>query len=136
FLLLRLDRYKSKGLPDWFVWVLWLIWALCWLAFGSSNRAGMLAAVFGILVTIALRIRSGWGRPVILGFTVIWLLLFTGGYSELKIPTGKGREISAEQIVDNFVSIFWQGDNSAGALEHTKQWRLNWWNDIIDYTLN
>lgn len=136
FLLLRLDRYKSKGLPDWFVWVLWVIWAVCWLGFGSSNRAGMLAAVFGILVTIALRIRSGWGRPVILGFTVIWLLLFTGGYSELKIPTGKGREISAEQIVDNFVSIFWQGDNSAGALEYTKQWRLNWWNDIIDYTFN
>lgn len=44
------------------------------------------------------------------------------------------RQVSVRQIVTNVLSIF--SDNSSSRNETTKEWRLNWWSDIIDYTVH
>lgn len=138
FLLLRLDR-KTHPWSSGLVWTLWALWALGWVLFGSSNRAGMLSALMGMSVTAMLWPRSGWYRPATLAVVVVWVLLVTNLYSTLAIPTGKGREISAEQMVNNFMSIIASASEEGSGsekMDNTRQWRVNWWNDIIDYTFN
>ncbi len=133
FLLLGLDR-RERPWPRTLVWVLWMVWIVGWMMFGSSNRGGMLAAVCAVAGTLLVwPVRAAWYRPFMVLLIALWLLLVTNAYSELSFQAGKGREISAQQIVDNFVSIFASGDNDGG-LEGTKEWRLNWWGDIINYT--
>ena len=45
-----------------------------------------------------------------------------------------GRYVSADQIVQNIESIFTNSDNEN--LAGSKEWRLLWWNTIIDYTID
>lgn len=47
---------------------------------------------------------------------------------------GSNRQIAVRQLVTNVVSIF--GHSNAGGNEGTKDWRLMWWSDIIDYTVH
>ena len=47
-----------------------------------------------------------------------------------------GRDISAKQLVENFISVFGSTTGSANDLEETKGWRLEWWKVIFDYTFN
>jgi hypothetical protein len=44
------------------------------------------------------------------------------------------RQVSVRQMITNVVSIF--SDKSSSRNESTKEWRLNWWSDIIDYTFH
>src|SRR5207244_3042369 len=41
--------------------------------------------------------------------------------------------ISFEQVIQNVVSPF--TSSKAGDLDATKEWRLEWWSDIADYTI-
>jgi hypothetical protein len=50
----------------------------------------------------------------------------------LTIP-GKNRDLSFEQVIKNMTSILVDSKDD-GDLSGTKEWRLNWWGDIIDYT--
>ena len=55
--------------------------------------------------------------------------------ADLSIPTAREtRSISAEQLVENVASVFGARDNQD--LSGTKEWRLHWWDTIIDYTIN
>lgn len=42
------------------------------------------------------------------------------------------RPVSVRQYVANVTSTFTGGDNE----DETREWRLNWWSDIIDYTIH
>lgn len=133
YMLLRLDR-EHRPYNSHMVWVMWMFWTTGWLLFGASNRAGMLSAVAGVGLALLLWPRSGWYRPLMMGILGMALLVATGAYS-FEFEAGKGRSISIEQIVDNFVSIFADNGNEGG-LQGTKEWRLNWWTDIWNYTFN
>lgn len=43
------------------------------------------------------------------------------------------RQVSVRQLVTNALSIF--SDSESSRNESTKEWRLNWWSDIVDYTV-
>lgn len=54
---------------------------------------------------------------------------------DFRFPSqSKGRVLSAEQLLINVVSIAGEADD--GDLEGTKQWRLNWWRKIWNYTVD
>jgi hypothetical protein len=42
------------------------------------------------------------------------------------------RPVSVGQHVENVTSVFTGGDNE----DETREWRRNWWSDIIDYTVH
>lgn len=44
-----------------------------------------------------------------------------------------GRPATLQQFIDNVLSLF--GSSQDGSLEGTKQFRLAWWKEIIDYTV-
>jgi O-antigen ligase len=44
--------------------------------------------------------------------------------------------LSAKQLVNNLFSTFNSTEVDSGDLEDTRRWRLEWWNEIIDYTFD
>lgn len=134
YLLLQLYRGNN---PRWLTWATWALWSANVVLIGAMGRGVMVAAAGSAAIVVLLHpLRSHWYRPLLLGTLVICVLILTGLYSTLKIDIGANRVVSTEQLVDNVVSIFGEGDNDAGGLEGTKQWRLLWWNTIVEYTVH
>lgn len=112
-------------------WHEWLWWGLILLGIlaTSESRAATLAIVASGAFIVLLRPRSGWGRPVYLVAVLLTLLIATN----FKVNLGGQRDISAESLLLNVQSIV--GDSGSDVREGTRTWRLNWWNDIVDYTV-
>ena len=98
---------------------------------GMHSRGGLLAflIVFALCLAHRRTDRSLWSA-IAAAFIVIMLLAFTG----LRVPIpGKQRELSSEQMLANISSMV--SDSEQNDLEGKKQWRLNWWSDIVNYTV-
>jgi hypothetical protein len=115
----------------WGIWTLWLVAFVCVM---TLNRGGGVAAVGAILVIAALRPRDTLRKvPVIvaLGVTAVLVLMS----ANVKIELGR-RDISALQIEANVASIVGlKPPEGMQNLDKTKDWRLEWWEKIVDYTI-
>jgi O-antigen ligase len=108
--------------------------AVCAGVIGSYERAGMLAFLAAFLLCVILRPHHGHLHKL-MAVVVIGLLVLAISNVRLQAPspgTTKVREISFQQIVDNLVSV--TGSSQLGDLDDTKEWRLQWWGDIFNYT--
>jgi hypothetical protein len=113
------------------IWLILLTTAMVVAA--TLNRGGMLVII--LTLTFA-AIVTGRLREFSIALGIGAALIGTLYFFDLSIPTiRQERDISAEQLVNNVGSI-------VGATAHdrelsgTKEWRLHWWNEIIEYTLN
>lgn len=134
FLLMRLDRVYGKPYPKWLLWLLWIFWGMALIFYGSIGRGGLMSALLGLAMAFLLRPKlAGWVRPAAL-LTLLLVVLFlvdvTGLYEP---PAHVRRQLSVEQIITNFTSVF--GGPSRGDQELTVAWRLSWWKRIVNYTL-
>jgi hypothetical protein len=134
FMLLRLDSRGGHRWTDAKLWFLWSLWVVNWLAWGASNRAGMFSAIIGIGVVILLRRRIQWHRPLAIVFSLFLLLFITDFSSPAFGDQYNQVPISSEQIISNVTSTF--GKDTASSLDSTREFRLNWWTDIVGYTFN
>ena len=112
------------------IWVLPL--TACVVLVGTYERSGLVSflAVFAFCMYLRPRNHMLW-RMVALGLCGVVLLAATG--IRVKMPN-REREISFEQLVANLTSTV--SSSSAGDLDATKEWRLEWWSDIYDYTID
>jgi O-Antigen ligase len=117
-----------------FLWV--VIWIVTLAMLGATNRGATLAALVPVTFAMIMlgRLRSmlttlaaGLG---ILGLLYAAEATFTQ-YEEAKDSIE--RPVSAHQIVENLKSIVGQ---SGQQTEGTKQWRLDWWDVIINDTFH
>jgi hypothetical protein len=112
-------------------WILATLLTVNMALMGVIDRAGLLS--FGSVMVLCLiakpRHEAAWRTISMLlcGVIVLWASSF-----RLEVPGGKGREISIEQFVESFRSIFGHGKSEGS--ESNKEWRLKWWGEIIDYT--
>jgi hypothetical protein len=127
FMLLGLGGANAGGIRDGFIWALWLIA----LAFSSIiSRGGMVAASMMATSVIFARASANW-----LSLTLVGLLLVAiVGLANPQLDIGRSRRLSLDQAVANVMSIVGLGKDE-GWLEITKEWRLAWWDKILDYTL-
>jgi len=110
---------------------LWVVILLaCVAVLGVASRGGLVAFVVSYAICFVYQPLNRLLWSVIAAGTCGILLLAVSGLS-FEVP-GKDREFSAERIVEGVVSVF--DDSQDRSLDATKQWRLNWWSDIIDYT--
>ena len=99
---------------------------------GVIDRAGVVS--FGAVMIICLLAKPFHGAAWrTIGMMLIGVVLLWATQINIEVPGGKGRKISFDQFVVNFLSTV---GSTHGALETNKEWRLNWWKDIIDYTVN
>lgn len=132
FLLLGLDKGRY---PRWMMWYVWIMWMISVVFYGSFGRSNFLVALVAVAIVFILRpLKTRFSRPLLIVVLAGCFMLITNTYSTLEIDIGADRKISAEQLVNNVISIFGEGNNATGSLEATKQWRLEWWDDIVNYT--
>jgi O-antigen ligase len=97
-----------------------------------ATRAGFMAIMVPILVVTILRFRRiGW-KTVAVGMAVLILCV---GIVETNLITFtiRDRQFSEAQLSAGVTSIF--GSSEHTELEGTKEWRLGWWENIIQYTV-
>jgi O-antigen ligase/polysaccharide polymerase Wzy-like membrane protein len=133
FMLLGLHHAVVGGERRQNVAAEWGLW-LCWFAgalMTSISRGGMLS-IMGALV-ICMLVRPVASRLLQVGLiaALIAVILIAGGAD---FTIGASRRISAEQIGERFTSIY--SDKADKSLGGSKEWRLQWWNTIIGYTID
>lgn len=112
-------------------WVLWVPWVAGFFLV-ATGRGGVLTAMIPLALVVLLGKRVRWvkGAVVLAGVTACLLV------ADIRFEPGGdrsgGREASPRQVVLNLKSVF--GSPEAGDLESTREWRLNWWADIVRYT--
>ena len=119
-----LDRRRSL------LWPLLILLnaALC----SVINRGGLVSFAAVVLIAFAFYPRSTWMRQtVIVGVLVVAALAIIN--PEIQTPNDR-RKISFEQLTTNVMSMV--SDTNKGDLDGTKQWRLDWWGQIIGYTFD
>ncbi|MGI9506394.1 MAG: O-antigen ligase family protein [Geminicoccaceae bacterium] len=112
--------------------VIWLILLLAAMAMAATQgRGGMLAMVLPIALALVL-VRAN--RPLIFIGVLTASAVILALVLDLKLEFGDRRVLSARQFVTNVISIL--SSTRSGDLDDTKEWRLEWWGMIVDYTLN
>ena len=116
-----------------------LLWIIVWFAtlalVSATNRAATLAVIVPVSIAMLVLRRYRLMLTTVVAAVVLFTALLTlestfGDYSEAKDSIE--RPVSAHQIVENVTSIIGQ---SGQQTEGTKQWRLNWWDIIINDTI-
>jgi hypothetical protein len=111
-----------------------IVWWTSWLAgiglATSASRAGMLAVCACFLLTgLRIPVRR-WAYPISIGVLGITLSL---GLGLGRFAVKADRVVGAEQLAENIKSLF--GKSSQRTAENTTQWRLEWWERIVDNTI-
>ena len=132
YLLLDLHKISSRGRNVGMVimqWTCWIGWLVGGFMIAAWNRGGLLAMIAGFVVVLALRPSRGLARVAFLA-----VVLATASFVfNLEIDVGYSRKFSAEQVAANLKSVV--GGSEDSQLEGTRQWRLQWWREIIQYTV-
>jgi hypothetical protein len=103
------------------------------IALNLEGRAGMLTFMVGACFAVVLKplnVRT-WRILGVIG-GAIFLLWATG--LEIK-NVGGGREISFDYLVQTVQSVVSE-KHADPMLEGSKEWRLHWWHDILNYTIH
>lgn len=96
------------------------------------SRAGFFAVVVPIAVVSLLRFQKvGW-KVIGLGLIAV-VFIFAVLESDLVNIELRGRQVNPDQMAASVSSAF--GSTEHQELEGSKEWRLGWWNNIIDYTV-
>lgn len=133
FRLLGLHRPAPKpgGLDRMIDGVFWLCWMAMAIWSCSASRGSLLALACAVTVILAF----GFARRRIAAFFVaVAVVVAALGILDVRIE-GERRDISVEQLIDNAASILDSEGTTSGDLENTARWRLQWWGDILDYTI-
>ena len=116
-----------------------LLWLFVWLAtlamVAAINRGATLAALGPVMFAMLMLGRLRLLLTAMLAAVSIFAVLLTveGSFTQdNETERSTERQVSAHQIVENAKSIVGQSGRQS---EGTKQWRLNWWNIIINDTL-
>ena len=110
----------------------WVLLILTDVLLAMNVRSGLLAFVVAAGFAVLLRPRperlvliAGGGMLLIAGMSVF----------DFRFVTPRtDREFSLNQLTESLTSVV--SDSGRSDLEATKQWRLNWWRTIVDYTID
>ena len=116
----------GRGLNPWFTSLMYPIN----LGLNVQGRAGMVA--FTVAAVVAMLLRPFHPRMMRI-FFVVALGLFFFWASNIKIERGP-RELSFNFLEKAVMSIFKESDDDA--MQGSKEWRMRWWKDIINYTVH
>jgi hypothetical protein len=108
----------------------WVGWFVSLGLVSALNRGGMLSAAIAGLSFVFIRRLNPWFIAGSLGLAILamgWLL-------NPQINLGTERDLSFQQITTNVTSIVGGGDPTSQP-QGTKEWRLDWWDKIVGYTI-
>jgi O-antigen ligase len=109
-----------------------MVLTACVVLVGTFDRAGLLtfSMVFALCLFLRPFNRCLW-RVITIG--ICGIMLFAASNIHVPMPN-RDREISFAQLLANLTSTV--SSSASGDLDGTKQWRLDWWRDILNYTVH
>src|SRR5690606_19235219 len=117
---------RSKGL-EWLSWGLWI----ASFALISDSRGGMLAVLIALFaVWVIARKRTRFWK---LGVLVLGAVVLASSLQVQLENDEEARSVSVSSIVHLLQSSF--VDTGDIYVDGTKAWRLQWWSDILNYTV-
>lgn len=118
---------ETRSVP----WKLWMLLPIN-LALNVTGRSAVLGFLAGVLPVSLLHFRNPriWGL-----WLAVLLMVVVLGLSNFRMELdNSSRNVSFEQLAANVSSLWSKSD--VGDLDGTKEWRLQFWNTIIGYTLH
>lgn len=103
------------------------------LLVASLNRGGFVAALAATAFLFA-HLRPRQFAIALWGCLAAVSLLLLMAAADVEFDVGRPRTVSAQQLADNLASVFGLVDDPA--LTGTRQWRLDWWREIWEYTVD
>ena len=111
-------------------WMWWAAWAVGFALVAAWSRASLLALVAAGAIVLTFRPTPRMWRPalwvVVLGVAAVAF--------DVKIQVRDERYLSPIEMLANLRSI--AGREDSGSRDDTREWRLNWWRDIVNYTVH
>jgi hypothetical protein len=113
-----------------------LILSLPAAVLGAYERSGMFAFVMSSFVCVLFKPRHrALSGMLVIGVAGLLALAATNLRFEVPVAnSAKTREVSFQQFVENITGVF--SSAKIGDLDDTKHWRLDWWREIVNYTIN
>lgn len=129
FLVLGLHRAwgQRRGMPAGREWLWWTLWIFSAVAV-FSGRAAILTVATVTLLLLLIRPFGRWGKLLFL----VGLLLVAFTASGVRIHLGE-RSVSPHDLLLTAGSIFHNTGKSM--YDGSRDWRLAWWTDIVQYTV-
>ena len=117
---------RSLWCKEWFLWLLWLVG---FMLVACYSRGALTSFLVGASLVMLLRPFGRWMKAAAVGAILLSVLLIL----DLRIDLGAVRKISPSQMITNVESALGllSNDPSGGS----RQWRIKWWERIIDYTV-
>ena len=109
----------------------WVLLILADAMLAMNVRSGLLAFVVAASFAVVLRPRPQ--RLVVVVACITTLVTVMAAFDFRVTVPGTTRELSVQQLGDNLQSVI--RSTSSSDLEGTRQWRLIWWQRIVDYTV-
>ena len=98
----------------------------------AGGRGGMVGFFLGMAAFTVLKpAKAQFGRLAYVGVLLV-IIGVTVDTSGMQINEGN-RSLSVEQLWENVKSVFGQSDQAM--LKTTTEWRMEWWTDIVEYTV-
>lgn len=109
----------------------WVIWLAGFTSVAALNRGGMLAMLVAVpTVLLFVRRTRVWIAPVFVAAVLVAALsVMNANFGVI----GKDRQLSVGQLVQNSLSII--GESEDDRLAGTREWRVRWWDTIVNYTV-
>lgn len=120
----RTTRLLSPG-----GWLWWGAWLVAFAITAATSRASLLAILVALGLIPLIRPATKLLRPAVV--TVALASLFFA--SNIRIEVRDGRYLSPQEMVANLRSL--DGADAPGNRDATREWRLQWWKDIVGYTV-
>lgn len=132
FLMLGLDRRLIKQrksalrIGNWICWGSVVVGALL---IAAQTRGGALSILFALVLVLIFRPNVSILKPLLAGIAILFVAILV----DIELPLGRGRDLSLQQIFQNMASIFVGTERPE--LYGTVDWRLQWWQTIVNYTI-
>ena len=126
--LYRFGRSESKSMAEMKELVLWsMLLVGCVTIF--TGRSAILTVLSTSLLILVIRPSIHWAKPLAL----VLLLVIVFFAFDLKISFRADRSISTEAMIETVQSIF--NFTGVSLYDGPRQWRIDWWSKILDYTV-
>ena len=123
---------SQRGSPISWAWLVLLTLNVAFI--GLMDRSGLVSFLAVLCVCFVLSPRSRTvPRIAVLTVVAIAALWLSGIRIELQGGGGKTRELSFDFLIASMRSV--TSDVGDTGLDSTKEWRLDWWHEIVDYTV-
>ncbi|MFN2382939.1 MAG: O-antigen ligase family protein [Gemmatimonadota bacterium] len=131
FLVLGLYAGLRPGVRSRLEWLWWSLWLVGFLLAASQNRGGMLAVMVALAIVFVLRPSGRWMKIVFVAVVLATVAVAV----DFEVDIGRRRAVSPRQLASNVLSLIGQ-ESGDRMLSGTREWRQQWWRDIIDYTVH